>query len=219
MRTVVFFLLVLLTGCASVRDTLDRASDAPEPGYTRSVPTPQPATYEQALAAWGHAEDVNAWIGANFRYDVDRAVALSERQRAAGPSVSILEPHAFYANPAGMCVDLARFAVETLRHVSPGANARYLMIEFDPASIRGQVLRRHWVAVYESSDGIRVVADSKRPGLISGPYRTVDEFVSEYAQYRQRRIVSYRELDSYQRESRMRRAEPALSRVSADASR
>jgi hypothetical protein len=204
MRFVVLpFAAALLWGCGTLPASSDAASDAPEPNARAAVRSlPMPASYAEALAAWHAPRDVNAWIGAKFEYDTDRAVALSESQRRAGPAPRIVEPAAFYDRPAGVCVDLARFAVETLKQVSPEVEARYLMIEFDPATLRGQVLRRHWVVVYDSPEGLRVFADSKRPGVIAGPYRTVDEFIAEYARFRQRQVVSYRELDSYQRRQR-----------------
>ena len=189
----------LLGGCGSLYPPPDPASDAPEHRSRVSESVPVPASYSEALAAWHAPEDVNAWIGATFEYDIDRAVALAESQRTAGPAPRVFEPDAFFARPAGVCVDLARFGVETLRQVSPELRARYLMIEFDPARLRGQVLRRHWVVVYDSPQGLRIFADSKRPGIIAGPYRTVDEFIAEYARFRGREVISYREVDSYLR--------------------
>ena len=38
--------------------------------------------------------------------------------------------HEFFAAPSGICEDLSRFAVETLRQIDPDAKARYVMIEF-----------------------------------------------------------------------------------------
>lgn len=192
----------LLAGCAAQPRTADPSSDAPEARYTTPEPVVRPATYGDALTAWRRPEDVNAWIGAMFAYDLDRAIALSESQRAAKPAPPILEPAAFFDRPSGVCVDLARFAVETLNRVSPELKARYLMIEFNPATLRGQVLRRHWVAVYESPDGLRVIADSKRPGYLAGPYPTIASFITEYSAFRGRDVVAYRELASYQRKTR-----------------
>ncbi len=80
------------------------------------------------------------------------------------------------------------------------------MIEFDPVQIQGQTLRWHWVAVYETADGIHVFADSKHPGFIAGAYATVADFIAEYAASRGREVVSYRELENYQR-TKMARAE------------
>lgn len=201
----------LAGGCALAPLAADPGSDAPErrPGATTAVW--RPASYGQALAAWRTPEDVNAWIGAAFEYDEERAVALSESQRAAGPAPAILGPGAFFEKPRGVCVDLARFAVETLKAVAPALKPRYLMIEFDPARLRGQVLRRHWVAAYDGPDGLRIIGDSKRPGVISGPYRTLDDFIGDYARYRGRGIVSYRELESYQRRLKQQRARQTKS--------
>lgn len=195
--------LGLLAGCAMAPPASDPASDAPErrvvaPGQVRMF-----TTYREALDAWRRPEDMNAWIGATFEYDVDRAVALSESQRALAPGPAIFEPDAFFAKPAGICVDLARFAVETLKQIAPELKVSYLMIEFDPARLRGQVLRRHWVVVYEDPGGVRVVADSKRPGVIAGPYRTVGDFIAEYARFRGREIVAHRQLESFRKKSKV----------------
>lgn len=198
---------VLAGGCALAPLAADPGSDAPErrasPGASAAVPRPD--SYGQALASWRTPEELNAWIGAVFEYDLDRAVALSESQRAAGPAPAIASPAAFFERPKGVCVDLARFAVETLKTVAPALKPRYLMIEFNPARLRGQVLRRHWVAAYEGPDGLRIIGDSKRPGVIAGPYRTLDDFIGDYARYRGREIVSVRELESYQRQLRQQR--------------
>jgi hypothetical protein len=198
--------VALVAGCAALPPTsdlaTDPASDAPERRAAFVVPVRQHASYVEALAAWRGPEDLNAWIGAMFEYDTDRAVALSETQRAGTPAPPVHDPEAFFARPKGVCVDLARFAVETMARVSPELKARYLVIEFDPARLRGNVVRRHWVAVYERADGFRVVADSKRPGVIAGPYATIDEFVADYARYRGREVVAYSELDSYLRKPR-----------------
>jgi hypothetical protein len=169
-----------------------------------------PASYAEALGTWRSPIEVNAWIGARFEYDQERAVKLSESQRALGPGVKIHQPGAFFDRPAGVCVDLARFAVETLRAVAPAANATYLMIEFDPVMISGNTLRRHWLVMFERGGQLYFFADSKRPGHIAGPYGTIAEFIDHYSQYRQRRIVSYRALQSYER--RLKQPAPKAAR-------
>lgn len=204
MRTpALLLILAALGGCAADPRVADPASDAPEHGYAASTAAVRHGTYSEAITAWRGPEDVNAWIGSHFVYDVDRAAALSESQRAGKASPPIFEPSAFYARPSGVCVDLARFAVETLQRIAPEVKARYLMIEFDPLTLRGQVLRRHWVAIYDSPRGILVIADSKRPGFVAGPYSSVAEFIAEYAAFRRRDIVTYRELQTYQRKTKM----------------
>jgi hypothetical protein len=99
-------------------------------------------------------------------------------------------------------VDLSRFAVETLRQVDPSANASYLMIEFAPVTIAGNTLRLHWVASYRRDGQWYFFADSKRPGHLAGPYATVQAFIDDYAAYRGRTIVAFKELPSYQRRQR-----------------
>ena len=127
---------------------------------------------------------------------------LSETQRANGLRLPIHEPAAFFAAPSGVCVDLARFAVETLRHVNADLEPRYLMIEFAPVAVVGNTLRLHWVASFRREGGYYFFADSKRPGHIAGPYASAQEFVDQYAAYRGRQVVAFRELASYQRRQR-----------------
>ncbi len=168
------------------------------------APFPEAATYADALKRWRNAEDVNAWIGARFRYDMARALQLSETQRLRGTRLPIHSPEHFFDSPSGMCVDLSRFAVETLRAIEPQSRPRYLMIEFDPVTLAGNTLRRHWVVVFERDAKVFVFADSKRPGHVAGPYGGVGEFVADYARYRGRQVVSFRELDSFERRMRVR---------------
>jgi len=184
----------------------DPASDAPEARFVFAAPVSTYASYEQALSAWRQPEDVNAWIGARFEYDMARAIALSESQRAAGPSPAIHAPADFHAQPRGVCVDLARFAVESLQQIAPGLRPRYLMVEFDPVRLQGQVLRRHWMAGFEREGAFWFFADSKRPGHLAGPYASVESFISEYAQYRGRTVVAHRLTDSHRRQMRSARA-------------
>jgi hypothetical protein len=60
----------------------------------------------------------------------------------------------------------------------------------------------HWLASYRREGRSYFFADSKRPGHIAGPYADVQEFINEYAKYRGRAIVSFRELESFQRKQR-----------------
>jgi ABC-type amino acid transport substrate-binding protein len=200
------FVATLLAACAagSMPDLPD--SDAPDARVSVLRPVPGHASYADALKAWRTPGDVNDWIGARFEYDMGRALALSESQRERGPAPAIHEPGAFYDRPVGVCVDLARFAVDALTQVAPELKPRYLMIEFDPTRLQGQTLRRHWVVVYEQADGIHVFADSKRPGVVAGPYPTIAAFIDDYASYRKRPIVAFRELEDHRRKARTPRA-------------
>jgi hypothetical protein len=200
-----FTAMLLCLACAAQAQQPTRAdplSDAPEAVVAPSTSVIEAASYGQALQRWRGADDINAWIGARFRYDMARALQLSETQRSTGLRLPIHAPTDFFAQPQGVCVDLARFAVETLRTIEPQAQAGYLMIEFDPAVISGQTLRRHWVAHFQRDGRHWFFADSKRPGHIAGPYANTEAFIAEYAAYRGRRIVAARELPSFERQMR-----------------
>lgn len=202
-RLLLLLLPWLLAACAGTPQA-DPGSDAPEARGLPATPARHAANYPQALVLWHGADDINAWIGERFQYDLERALQLSETQRGAGRRLAIHAPADFFVAPSGVCVDLARFGVETLRAIDPAARARYLMIEFDPVAIRGNTLRRHWLAGYEGADGHYFFADSKRPGHLAGPYAGTAEFIADYARYRGRPIVAWRELETWER--RLRRA-------------
>jgi hypothetical protein len=179
----------------------DPASDAPENPASDRYPASAPPTYDDALKQWRSSDEVNDWIGARFRYDNARAQVLSETQRR-NVRMPIHGAAALYESPRGVCVDLARFAVETLRVVDAGSRPRYLMIEFDPLTIAGNTLRRHWIVTFERGGQRYFFADSKRPGHIAGPYATTQAFIDDYAAYRGRRIVAFRESETYERQQR-----------------
>jgi len=196
------FVLLLLAGYANVLHPAESSSDAPE--YTRdsTVLFKAADSYEHALHIWKTPEDINAWIASNFSYDMARAVRLSETQRAKNAQLSIYHPAEFFNAKAGVCVDLSRFGVETLRRIDPQSEPQYLMIEFDPIQMTGNTLRLHWLVRFKRDGKSYFFADSKRPGQIAGPYNDTREFINEYAQYRGRRIVAFRELESYQKQRR-----------------
>lgn len=205
-------ILALVAACGTTPETADPASDAPEGRSHAARSFPDAPIYAEALRTWRTAEDVNAWIGAKFEYDMSRALLLSETQRGRGERVKIARPEDFFGSPRGVCVDLSRFAVETLRAIDPKASANFLMIEFSPASISGNVLRLHWLATFRRDGRHYFFADSKRPGHLAGPYATVAEFIKEYEGYRGRRIVAFRELESHERQPRTK----ALKRESSE---
>jgi hypothetical protein len=196
--------LLLGAGPAVAREpTADPASDAPERRYATAHGAPPAASYAEALQRWRGVADINAFIAERFAYDTGRALQLSESQRAQRPTPPILAPEVFFEQPRGVCVDLARFGVETLQRLAPETQPRYLMIEFDPVQIAGQTLRRHWVAQWKENDGTGdrhwFFADSKRPGHIAGPYASTQAYIDDYAVYRGRRIVAFSERASFQR--------------------
>lgn len=201
----IVMMLAIAAGCVAAERTrltvADPASDAPEYQANDLQVIAEPPTYADALKQWRTTSDVNDWIGARFRYDMARALQLSETQRR-NVRLPIHGAGAFYASPSGVCVDLARFAVDTLRVIDPQSNPRYLMIEFDPLTIAGNTLRRHWIVSFERDGQRYYFADSKRPGQIAGPYSTTQAFIDDYAKYRGRRILSFREVETYERQQR-----------------
>ena len=178
-------------------DVAARLTDEPEADSVVLDSFVATHSYDQALQAWRSPEDVNAWIAALFRYDVARVVSMAAPDSVNAAEREVYEPARVFAERSGVCVDLARFAVETLRRVAPGCAARYLRVEFEPVIVDGATLRFHWLVVFTGDDGLYVFADSKRPGHIAGPYDTLEAFRAEYEQYRGRTILDYRELESY----------------------
>jgi hypothetical protein len=198
----VLFVLFFLTGYVNVLDSAEPSSDEPEYPVDSTMVFKAAGSYEQALRVWKTPEDINGWIAANFSYDMARALRLSETQRTKNERISIYDPSKFFDTKTGVCVDLSRFGVETLRRIDPGSDPKYLMIEFDPVQIRRNMLRLHWLVSFKRDGKTYFFADSKRPGHIAGPYNNTQEFISEYEQYRGRKIVVFRELESYQKQRR-----------------
>ena len=196
-----FLALLLIAACAHPAASAS-LTDEPDKRPDLTAPFIDAPSYEEALRLWRSPEDINAWIGARFRYDMQRAMRFAASERAKGASPAILEPAGLFMGHQGMCVDLARFAVETLRKVSSAANPRYVRIRFEPLVINGKTLESHWLAMFEHDGKLFFFADSKRPGYIAGPYGTTEAFMTEYAAYRGRRIVSFDERDSFTRRMR-----------------
>ncbi len=207
-RLLVLILSALLAACSSLPEVADPNSDAPEARRNQILSFQNAASYQEALQVWRTPEDVNAWIGARFRYDLPRAMAMSETQRTGSGQVAIYEPQDFFDDPSGICVDLSRFAVEALRQIDPDSKPNYLMIEFEPVQISGNTLRMHWLASFKRDGKHYFFADSKRPGHIAGPYADTQQFIDAYTKYRGRQIVTFREIESFQRKQRS----PALKK-------
>ncbi len=63
-----------------------------------------------------------------------------------------------------------------------------------------------WVAtsfIYDKARAIKL--SSNRPGYIAGPYIDTQAFVDEYEQYRGRKIVAFRELESYKKQRKSKK--------------
>lgn len=204
LKVVGFVALFFLAGCVHAVHHVAPPSDEPEhpPGQTAILKTGD--SYERALEVWKTPEDIHGWISAHFSYDKARALRLSENQRTNEGRISIYDPSKFFDKKNGVCVDLARFGVESLRRIDPGSNPKYLMIEFDPIQIESNLLRRHWLASFRRDGEIYFFADSKRPGHMAGPYCDTGEFIREYERYRGRKILNFRELESYQKQRQMK---------------
>jgi hypothetical protein len=129
---------------------------------------------------------------------------LSETQRAQDKDFPIYTPSQFFTTKGGVCVDLSRFGVETLKSIDPMSDPKYLMIEFAPMHVAGNTLRLHWLASFKREGRIYFFADSKRPGHIAGPYKDAAEFIRDYEQYRGRKILVFREVESYKKQQRTR---------------
>lgn len=201
-KTLVLFALFFLGGLVNLIHSAGPSSDEPEYARDPTVVFKAAVSYEQALKVWKTPEDINGWIAANFSYDRARALRLSETQRAKNERISIHDPSKFFDIKTGVCVDLSRFGVETLRRIDPLSDPKYLMIEFDPLQIKGNMLRLHWLVSFKRDGKTYIFADSKRPGYIAGPHEDLQGFITEYEQYRGRKIVAFRELDSYEKQRR-----------------
>ncbi|MBN2437516.1 MAG: hypothetical protein JXL20_02845 [Deltaproteobacteria bacterium] len=205
-KLLVGFALFFMAGCVNVLHGAVSSSDAPEYPRDTTVILKAAGSYGHALQIWKSPEDINEWIAANFSYDMARALRLSETQKAQHDRIPIYTPSEFFDTKTGICVDLSRFGVETLRRIAPSSDPRYLMIAFDPIQVKGNMLRLHWLVSFRRDGKMYFFADAKRPGHIAGPFNNTHEFIREYEQYRGRKIVAFRELASYQKE----RKAPAL---------
>jgi hypothetical protein len=201
-KVLALFALFFLAGYANGLHAAEPSSDEPEHTRDSTVVFKAAGSYAEALQIWQTPEDINGWIAANFSYDLARAMQLSETQRTTSAPLSIYHPAEFFDTRAGVCVDLSRFGVETLRRIDPQSAPKYLMLEFDPIHISGNTLRFHWLVSFKRDAKTYFFADSKRPGHIAGPYNDTREFITDYEQYRGRKIVAFRELESYQKQRR-----------------
>ena len=209
----VLFMFLFILGWSNVSHAQNSLPDEPEIERDLSLLYKAADSYNRALDLWKTAEDINKWIAASFIYDKVRAIKLSSSQRTKNEGISVYKPSELFESKAGVCVDLARFGVETLRIIDPNSDPKYLMIEFDPIQIDGNTFRLHWLVSFKR-DGMRYVfCDSKRPGYIAGPYNSTQDFINEYEQYRGRKIVAHRELESYQKQQKSQSAKGRVTKT------
>jgi hypothetical protein len=199
------FVLLLLVGLVEGFYPMKSSIGATEYKPDSTVLFKSADSYEQLLHIWKTPEDINTWIAGNFSYDMDRAIQLSETQRSKNEQLAIYHPSELFIKKTGVCVDLSRFGVETLKHINSKFEPRYLMIKFDPIQISGNTLRLHWMVSYVQNGKRYFFADSKRPGHIAGPYNDTQEFIESYSEYRDRKIESFKELETYKKKRRNRR--------------
>jgi hypothetical protein len=204
LKNVFLYILIFLAGFADGLLAAEDFSDAPEYSQVSTAVSETLGSYEHALQAWKTPEDINAWIASNFSYDMNRSMRLSETQVTQQGQPTIYTPSEFFSIKSGTCVDLSRFAVETLKIINPQYDPKYLMIEFYPITIDGNMLRRHWLVSFKRDGQTYFFADSNRPGLVLGPFNAPEEFIREYERYRGRRIVAFRQMESYQKDHRVR---------------
>jgi len=193
------FIFIFILGWSNVSRAGNSLPDEPEYERDLSIPYQGADSYNRALYLWKTAEDINKWIAGSFIYDKARAIKFSSNQRTKNRGIPIYNPSEFYESKTGVCVDLARFGVETLRIIDPDSDPKYLMIEFDPIQINSNTFRLHWLVSFKRDGMTFFFCDSKRPGYIAGPYKSTHVFIGEYEQYRGRKIVAHRELESYQK--------------------
>ena len=194
------FIFIFILGWSNVSQAAKSLPDEPEIERDLSIPFQGVDSYSRALDLWKTAEDINKWVAGSFIYDKARAIKLSSNQRIKSKGIPIYTPSEFFDRKTGVCVDLVRFGVETLRIINPNSDPKYLMIEFEPIQINGNTFKLHWLVGFKRDGMTYFFCDSKRPGYIAGPYKSSQEFISEYEQFRGRKIVAYRELESYQKQ-------------------
>ncbi len=194
--TFLFFWMTLLPLHTQIKD-IHKLSDAPNDTIVVNHQT-FPTTYKKALQQWKTVGDINHWIQSNFKYSMERAKKLAENSLNRNKT-TIYAPEEFYQIKKGVCVDLSRFTVETINKIDSTKHAQYLMINFEPITIDGKIIRKHWIALYQDAHGYYLLGDSKRPGHIDGPYEKIDDFITIYEKYRKRKINSWKVLPNYKK--------------------
>ncbi len=190
-------------------------TDAPlVPGSQKPRALARPRSYDDALAKWKTPEDIMRWVRDEFQYDLERALDLAE-DRPVRVHAEIYTPRETFDARSGACVDLCRFAVDTLRAIDPATPVNYLMIEFEPVRIANRTLRRHWLAVYEHPLGLVWFADTKYPGELSDPHPSLAGLVANYEVRRGRRVLGFELRTTFLKElkRKKRRATAQMTQV------
>ena len=101
-------------------------------------------SYYEALQNWKTVKEVSNWIAQNFEYDMDRAMQLANNSKTRGKT-NIYKPEELFHHKKGVCIDLARFALETIQAIDPAINVKYLLIEFEPVLMDNLIFKNHWM--------------------------------------------------------------------------
>ncbi len=160
-------------------------------------------SFREAIIKWKTIQDINDWIANNFEYDMERALQLASNSKTR-TETNIYRPDELYDYKKGVCIDLVRFAFETIQAMDSTIFVKYLMIEFEPLTIGNRIFKRHWLVVYEENHQLYAFADTKRPGYISGPHEDIADFTNEYEKFRQRKIVTFKLTDTYKKKLKSR---------------
>jgi hypothetical protein len=154
----------------------------------------QYSNYDAAVNAWKNRQNapelLSAWIGSNFTYDVPRA-------KMSNPQP--YEPVELFDRKIGICVDLTRFANETLKIIAPNSDPKYLKIDFEPCKLGKHDVSLHWMVQFKKGNKFYFMADSKHPGRTYGPCDSAQEFIEAYQGQRCRKIRCYEARDSYKK--------------------
>ena len=90
MRIVIWVIILNLGfGCGHSEKviTSKTKTDESESSESRSVGN-EYGSYQEALKEWKSPNDISQWIGSNFRYDMQRALALSETRKEKGKKIN-----------------------------------------------------------------------------------------------------------------------------------
>lgn len=199
-----FFFAVINCFGQTKQDTLDLL-DFEIGSQTTNKAIVETSNYFETVSHWSTFKDVYNWVKYNFCYDFARAQLLANNSNKKN-KISIYSPEELWIKKKGICVDLSRFAYETIQLIDSSAISNYLKIEFEPLEINGSRFVNHWLILLKEKDEFYFFADSKRPDILDGPYESVQEFIKKYEKFRGRKINSYALLNSYKKTTKKKRS-------------
>ena len=96
-------------------------------------------------------------------------------------------------------IELTPVRYKSLRAIELESAPKYGKITFAPTYVHSCLFQKHWLATFIRGGLHYFFADTKRPGLIAGPFKLPEHFVVEYEQFHQRQVLSFRLLSSHRR--------------------